>query len=103
MRPPAHKPIGARSPQKRVYMRDGELRASHGYNNAPWRRLRLAFLHANPLCASCERKGFLVEATEVHHKLPVASNPDVMMSWEHLEALCKSCHSSITGRERAGA
>ena len=51
------------------------------------------FLRANPLCASCGRA-----ASEVDHiKAKRIGGED---DDENLQALCKSCHSSKTARER---
>ncbi len=55
----------------------------------------------------CERQGkcgrlpaSMRLATEVHHKQPVASRPDLRLDPANLEALCHACHSEITAREQ---
>jgi 5-methylcytosine-specific restriction protein A len=98
-RPPVHRPFAATLPTRRRYSHDGRLTTSSPYDTQAWRRLRRAFIGANPLCKRCEENGLLVAATEVHHKLPLTSHPDLKMSWENLEGLCKSCHSKETARE----
>lgn len=56
-----------------------------------WRIRRAAYLKKHPRCERCG-----AGAMEVHHidgLGPAGSNAD-----SNLEALCKSCHSSITAR-----
>jgi 5-methylcytosine-specific restriction protein A len=67
--------------------------ASRGYD-ARWRRLRLMFLHAHPLCAECAGQGRTVAASEAHHQ--VAKRDGGSDAFSNLVALCKPCHSRIT-------
>jgi 5-methylcytosine-specific restriction protein A len=67
--------------------------------NHEWRKVRAAYLASHPLCERCESEGRLTPATEVHHKLPLASGGT--NAWENLAALCKPCHSAITIRSNA--
>ncbi|MBM3708760.1 MAG: HNH endonuclease [Actinobacteria bacterium] len=64
--------------------------AAQGYD-AHWRTIRLAFLRRHPWCVSCG-----AVATEVHHIISRrrggGDNP------QNLRALCKRCHSRLTGR-----
>jgi len=71
--------------------------SKRGYD-ARWRKLRKMVLARNPLCADCMEAGLVVPAIEVHHVVPKAAGGDD--SFENLMALCKSCHSRRTGRER---
>lgn len=68
--------------------------AARGYGHR-WRRLRRMYLRANPQCALCD-----APATEVHHV--VARRDGGSDAWGNLQALCKSCHSTITAREYRG-
>lgn len=63
-----------------------------------WRRLRLIYLRANPLCVDCKAHNELVSATEVHHIIDVVRGGSD--SEENLEALCKSCHSRKTATNK---
>ena len=67
---------------------------ARGYDRR-WRKIRLMFLRANPLCASCGRP-----ANEVDHITPKRAGGED--DDENLQALCKSCHSVKTMRERYG-
>jgi 5-methylcytosine-specific restriction enzyme A len=71
--------------------RDRPNASERGYNDPGERRNRARFLKYNPACAVC---GAL--ATEAHHIVPKAEGGTG--HWENLQALCKSCHSRITGR-----
>ncbi len=67
---------------------------SRGYGSR-WRRLRMMFLRAHPLCADCSGAGLTTAATDVHHI--IAKRDGGADAWENLEALCHSCHSTVTG------
>lgn len=73
------------------YGRSTEAKKRYGYK---WRKIRAAFLAANPLCEMCKRQGKYTAANEVHHVKPLADGGT--NDFENLMALCKSCHSKIT-------
>lgn len=60
------------------------------YNRAAWLRLRQEILRNEPRCAECG-----APASEVHHVVPRASGGEDAL--HNLVALCKPCHSRITG------
>jgi 5-methylcytosine-specific restriction endonuclease McrA len=67
-----------------------------------WRKFRKAFL-ADPehaLCADCAAKGVTTAAEEVHHLVRRDRDPsgEHWFDPEKCLALCKSCHSTRTGR-----
>ena len=74
------------------------------YNKQVWKRLRLQFLRAHPLCAEHLARGETVPATDVDHI--VALPRGEALDPANLRALCHSCHSAKTryidqlGRER---
>lgn len=68
-------------------------------NSRRWRRLRIAYLSAHPLCEDCEQAGRTTPATEVHHIRPVesaagrhADMQELAFNPCNLRALCKACH-----------
>ena len=71
--------------------RTPEAKKRYGYK---WRKIRAAFLAANPLCEMCKRQGKYTAANEVHHVKPLADGGT--NDFENLMPLCKSCHSKIT-------
>lgn len=67
-----------------------------------WRRLRIMFLHAHPLCADPfhDHGDRPVPATDVDHIVSKrAGGRDV---WDNLQSLCHSCHSRKTAQEGRG-
>ena len=71
--------------------------AQRGYGHR-WRKARLRFLRANPLCRLCKERGLIVPATEVDHITP--KEPKDMGFWNisNWQALCEYCHKSKTAR-----
>lgn len=75
-----------------------ESPAKRGYDVA-WIKCRNSYLALHPLCELCEEQGAISVATEVHHKKPISEGGE-RLDHDNLQALCKSCHSSITGKWR---
>lgn len=71
------------------------------YSTRRWRRLRLAVLRAEPLCAECLRQGRLVPATQVDHIVPI-SRGGAVWDPDNLQPLCASCHSRKTDLQDGG-
>ena len=69
------------------------------YVSVPWRRLRAYKLSQTPFCEKCAPKKLII-ATEVHHKLDVKTHTELRLSFENLESLCKSCHSTYTSSKK---
>ena len=74
--------------------------ARRGYD-ARWQRLRNWFLADHPLCRLCAKHGLTTPAREVDHVVPIRRG-GARLEVSNLQALCKSCHSSKTARERGG-
>jgi len=72
------------------YYRDPNSRKRYG---GTWKRIRAAFLAANPLCVICKQDGRLTPATLVHHKVKLTDGGT--NEWHNLTALCSSCHSRL--------
>jgi 5-methylcytosine-specific restriction endonuclease McrA len=67
------------------------------YSSAPWMRLRLVFLRANPVCERCLEAGKVEPATIAHHVEERLATPARSLDPTNLQALCGSCHSKIHG------
>ena len=67
-----------------------------------WRRLRLAVLSADPLCAYCAREGRTTLARVVDHIVPVREAPERRLDPSNLQPLCVRCHVSVKAREEKG-
>jgi 5-methylcytosine-specific restriction protein A len=72
---------------------------SHLYQTPEWKRARLAFLRAHPLCASCAEVGLVEPAREVDHKTPHRGDRALFWDRKNWQGLCKPCHSRKTAAE----
>ena len=68
-----------------------------GYD-ARWERVRMAHLHAEPLCRRCASLGYTTAATLVDHILPIADGGAVLDE-ENLQSLCIRCHGIKTSED----
>jgi 5-methylcytosine-specific restriction protein A len=80
---------------KPLYGKDAGRKTFHqrGYTYR-WRKARLAWLKAHPLCVECGGP-----ATEVDHIRP--HNGDIRLFWniKNWQSMCRSCHSRKTMTE----
>lgn len=70
------------------------------YNTRNWKRLRLQVLNEQPLCVECLKADRITPAREVDHKTPHNGDINLFLAKENCQSLCKSCHSTKTGKER---
>ena len=69
------------------------------YTGREWRKTSKAYAKSKGLlCERCLKKGIIVPYEEVHHKIRITmeniNNPEITLSWNNLECLCKACHES---------
>ena len=69
------------------------------YKSTAWEQTRAAYLKSvGGLCERCLKKGLIVPAVIVHHKIYLDANnvndPEITTNPEHLEALCLACHNA---------
>lgn len=78
------------------YLDERASAAKRGYDRR-WRKLRLMYLRAHPICEEpeCGAASF-----DVHHIIPLSEGGT--NAWENLQALCHSCHSKKTAEEMRG-
>ena len=88
----SHKKLEAKQYDK--YRRSPSHKKRYG---SSWRKIRNAFMKANPLCEICLEEGILTPSTQAHHKRKVADGGT--NDWENLQALCGSCHSRLHAKE----
>lgn len=69
--------------------------AQRGYD-ARWRKARLAYLKANPLCAQCLDDTQVTPATVVDHVIPHRGDQQLFWDEDNWQALCKSHHDAKT-------
>lgn len=68
------------------------------YKTKRWQQTRNAYLRSvGGLCENCLKKGIYKPAEIVHHKIHLDDvklhNPEIALSWDNLEALCRLCHA----------
>jgi 5-methylcytosine-specific restriction protein A len=74
------------------------MTTKHPFASRKGRRLRQAKLRSvDYLCEVCRAKGRLIEATEVHHRLPLHEGGDPFPPLNGLEALCRDHHLQAGG------
>ena len=69
------------------------------YNSKRWKNTRNAYMKSvSNLCEKCRAAGLIVPAEIVHHKVHIEpdtiNDPNVSLSWDNLEALCRNCHAA---------
>jgi 5-methylcytosine-specific restriction protein A len=85
-------------PRSRPMVNDNPKAKIYSYK---WHKQRTQYLKANSLCVSCLAKDKPVTATEVDHVKPhLGDLGDIFWNQDNWQALCKSCHSKKTKRER---
>lgn len=71
-----------------------------GYD-ADWNKVRDAQLDKQPLCQHCDRRGYVVPATEVDHIKPFQGKADPLrLDPNNLQSLCHSCHVVKTNEDK---
>lgn len=73
------------------------------YQSTEWRKTRETYMHSNPLCEECLKKGKVTPATSVHHiKSPFKNgeiNQFLLLDYENLMSVCHECHADIHNRQ----
>lgn len=75
------------------------------YKSTAWEQTRRAYLKSvGGLCERCLKKGLIVPAVIVHHKIHITpeniGDMSIILSWDNLEALCQACHNAEHFGER---
>lgn len=70
------------------------------YKTSAWIKCSKTYLKSvNGLCEECLKKGLIVPARIVHHKIHLnadnVNDPKISLSWSNLEAVCQDCHNKI--------
>lgn len=76
------------------------------YKTTAWEACRDAYIRSvGGLCERCYAKGRITPGVIVHHKIHLtpenAHDPEITLSFDNLELLCRNCHAiehSRTGR-----
>ena len=70
---------------------------------ARWRRERVDFLLAHPLCVRCLAQGIRTTSDTVDHRVPHRGNLAIFWDRTLWDALCTPCHNSGKQREEWNA
>ena len=67
------------------------------YKSQAWMRCARGYRRSvGDLCERCKKRGLIVPAEEVHHKIKLTpdniNRPEIALNWANLIALCKDCH-----------
>ena len=67
------------------------------YKSKQWSVCRESYLATHSLCERCLKKGEIVPAEIVHHKIYLTDqnfqDPSIALNHANLEALCMKCHN----------
>jgi len=69
--------------------------SKHERYGSRWTLLSQRYRLRHPLCEQCEREGRTTAATEVHHKIKAKDRPDLVLQWDNLMSVCRSCHEKL--------
>ena len=79
-----------------------ELRRK-AYNQVSWRKTRDTYMKEHPICEECLKYGKVTPAEDIHHINSPFKNGEInytlLLDYNNLMALCKTCHSNIHNRQ----
>lgn len=73
--------------------------AAQFYKSKAWQNTRAAYISSRGgLCERCLARGKYNPGVIVHHREHITpdniQDPNVLLSWENLELLCRECHAA---------
>ena len=75
------------------------------YGTRAWADCRKAYRESvGGLCEECLKNGVIKPGEIVHHKIHVGpetlDKPEVLLSWDNLQLVCRDCHARLHGGKR---
>lgn len=72
------------------------------YESPHWRKTRANYFeYCHGYCELCMQEGIFSRAEIIHHKIELTpeniTNPNISLSFENLQALCRECHLKVHG------
>jgi 5-methylcytosine-specific restriction protein A len=89
--PPRHVAPGTQERKQRAIKQHNAY--TNGVYNHQWRKFRNLWMRDNPLCVQCMADGFICEAKELDHIVPVKDAPERMYDTTNVQSLCVRCHA----------
>ena len=79
--------------------------SSQFYKSKVWQNTRAGYIRSvGGLCENCLRSGIYKAGEIVHHKQELTpeniNNPEIALSWDNLELLCRDCHAKTHGNKK---
>jgi len=102
VKPGTHKPARTMAKRHEV-IADYQSQTRKDFTNASgygykWRLASKAYLKANPLCAQCEKEGWVRMGVAVDHVQPHRGDMELFWDKSQWQTLCKFHHDSKTGK-----
>lgn len=78
--------------------------AQEFYSSKAWKECRRTYAASvGGLCEICYRSGRVTPGEIVHHKIHITpqniTNPEIVLSWDNLELVCRDCHAQVHGKK----
>ena len=88
-------------PERKPFQNLNEEKNRKVYNSRKWRKFSKDFKERNPVCVKCKEKGIVKASAVTDHIQRVNAGGD-HYNEDNLQALCRSCHNSKSGKEAHG-
>ena len=88
-------------PERQPFKNLNEEKNRKIYNTTRWRKFSALYKQKNPYCVKCKENGILKASEVTDHVERINEGGDVYDE-KNLQALCKSCHNSKSGKEAHG-
>lgn len=77
------------------------------YSSKAWKKTRAAYAKSRGgLCERCLTKGLIIPGEIVHHRRHITAGnvdkPEITLSWDNLQLVCRECHAEIHERDIHG-
>ncbi len=88
-------------PERKPFKNLNEEKNRKVYNTRKWRSFSIDYKERNPICVKCEQEGIITASKVTDHIQRVNAGGD-HYNENNLQALCKRCHNSKSGKEAHG-
>lgn len=88
-------------PERKAFKNLNSEKNKSVYNTRKWRSFSKTFKLNNPFCVKCLDKG-ITKASKVTDHIQRVNDGGDIYNLNNLQALCKSCHNSKSGKEGHG-